>query len=158
MSSKWKIEVHFHNREHETVAVLKLPESEYCGTETIEQVVYPAMTKKIVELNWEGFGLWAGHEPIFKQTILDEVNYQRVSGSIVLDCEDHDCKWRAVMVPVIKENECILCYTVLSDANRSYPACFHSCTCTKCIRGLNKCPICRKPFRSRESIAKMSLV
>ena len=144
----WKIKINFHNKTHDIMAIVDM-DGYYYGTETIEQIVYPSLMKKLAELKWGGFGLWAQHEPIYKQTILDEISYQRsADGSIRLDCEDHNCRWRSITVPLIRNPECVICCVVLDDKNASYPTCFHSSTCKDCYKTLDKCPICRKPFKS----------
>ena len=123
----------------------------FTGTETLEQIIYPIMIKKLNDLDWNGFGLWAQHEPVFKQTILDEINYQRsADGLITLDCEDHNCLFRAITVPLVKNDDCLICCITLDNINRSYPTCFHSSTCKHCFKLLDKCPLCRKPFNSNE--------
>lgn len=156
MGSPWRITVHFHDKEHRLVSEMTFPETEYEGTETLRDVVYPELLGRIRELRWRGYGLWAGHEPLYEHTTLDEVNYQRSGdGRIQLDCEDHNCKSRSIRVPLIRHEECLICCDGLTDANRTYPLCFHSCVCVTCYGTLERCPLCRKPVRHGQSQIQM---
>jgi hypothetical protein len=149
--SNWKISIVFHNSSHTVVSVVDLLPTSYSGTEKIEDVVYPAMLERVRQLNWKGFGLWAQHEPIYKQTILDEINYQRKSdGAITLDCEDHACNYRAVLTPVVKSEECVICADPLKD-KLPVLMCFHQCVCASCFEKIDKCPVCRKPRKSNKA-------
>lgn len=145
---EWAISVHFNNGHHDRVATLELPRGRYTGTETLEDVVFPAMMDKLLEMKWQGFGLWAQHEAVHSTTTLDEINYMRKgSGEMVLDCEDHACHYRAVTVPVVQTSECVVCTVELNDANRHFPVCFHASVCRECEPKLSRCPTCRKPWR-----------
>lgn len=143
----WKIQINFNNSKHELVSKLELDEKYYIGTETIEEVVYPKMLERLQELNWKGFGLWAQHEAIFKYTTLNDINYQRKNGIVVLDCEDHNCKFRSITTPMVLEKECVICFVSLDDKNRIIPQCFHSCLCKECFKKCKECLLCKKTFK-----------
>ena len=95
------------------------------------------------ELGWAGFGLWAAHEAVKDDTIFDDVNYQRkADGTLLLDCEDHACRFRAITVAFVQEDKCVVCF---GDNNKKNGLqCMHFVTCSECWPKLRRCPLCRK--------------
>lgn len=143
----WKIIISCHDKSHCEVKKIELPHTEFTGDETIGEVVFPTLREELLKMKWPGYGLFAQHEPIHNTTPLNDINYQRkVDGTIILDCEDHDCRYRAITTPLIKEKECIICSEDLTNENRVTPMCFHSAYCKGCFATLTKCAICRKTF------------
>ena len=116
----------------------------YAGHLTLGEVVFPRMGQRLRELNWPGFALYAEHEPVYRHTTLDDLNYQRKNQKITLQCEDHNCQYRAVLTPVIESEECVVCFEPLNNSNRTGGLCMHRCACKNCFKLLDKCPICRK--------------
>ena len=57
-------------------------------------------------MNWPGFALYAEHEPVYRTTLLSDLNYQRLNKQqLVFQCENHDCKYRSL----IQTKECVVC-------------------------------------------------
>ena len=139
-----------HNSRHQVVHTINLEPQSLSGYETIGDIVIPTLHKELSILKWPGYGLFAQHEPIYKHTLLNDINYQRnADGALTLDCEDHNCQWRAVITPVIKAETCVICEIDLEDSNRVYPTCFHSSFCKTCYPQLKKCPLCSKTFNHK---------
>lgn len=134
-----------HNANHEVVNRIVLPDQQFTGNETIGNVIFPTLLEELSKMNWAGFGLFAQHEPIHNTTELNDINYQRtIDGTVILDCEDHNCQWRAIQVPMIQDAECAICLSEITNDKRIYPKCFHSCVCKNCYPIVERCPKCRK--------------
>ena len=141
--SKWKITIKFNNSHHEVQAILDYPEDDINGSTKVRAYVDPLMIAKLHELKWPGFGLWSAHEAITKDTVFDDISYQKNhDNSITFDCEDHDCKWRHIITKPIIEDECVICME--ANDKKHTLMCMHMCVCSKCWPSIDKCPMCRK--------------
>lgn len=150
--SLWKIVISCHNSKHEEVRRIVLPEQQLTGNETIGEVVLPTLREELLKMDWNGYGLFAQHEPIYNSTELNDINYQRtIDGTVVLDCEDHNCQWRAIRVPMIQDAECMICLGEIPNDSRVYPKCFHSCVCKTCYSTIERCPKCQKRWKFQPS-------
>jgi hypothetical protein len=85
---EWEVEIIFHNSKHEVVSRLKYERQIFSGSDRIRDRLDPLMMQRLRELSWPGFGLWAGHEPVTKETTFQDVAYQRkADGTMKFDCE-----------------------------------------------------------------------
>jgi hypothetical protein len=137
-----QLEIHFHNAMHETVHIERLS-PHVTGDDLVDAgQVHDAIVAAVKKLEWAGYGLWAQHEAVKKGiTIFDDIAYQRKNGLQVLDCEDHPCRFRAILVPVNRTEECVVCMEANDGCGL---ACMHMCCCKKCFAKIDRCPICRK--------------
>ena len=48
---------------------------------------------RLNELEWKGFGLWCGHDPVTKKTWFGDITYliKKETNTLTFDCEDHNC-------------------------------------------------------------------
>lgn len=144
-SKTCNIVILFKNSQHVVTDTLEL-EKQISGNENIHELIDDKMLPKLYEMKWPGYGLWAQHEPVTKETIWDDLAYQcKKSNKLVLDCENHNCTYRAIITPVVQVDECVVCL-VKRDPKKSWIslACMHACCCEECWEKLDRCPICRK--------------
>jgi len=139
----WAITILFNNSSHQEVSRLVMDPQTISGAKGVRDHVDEQMMARLGEMQWKGFGLWCGHEAVTKETIFDDVNYQRkADGTISFDCEDHNCQYRAIKVPVNRTEECVVCLN--KNDGRSTMLCMHMCCCSACFAKIDRCPICRK--------------
>lgn len=142
---KWKISIEMRNENHEVVSVLWFDDALIEGDTPIRKFVDPKMLPHMRSLTpmWMGFGLFAQHEPVKDLTTFDDVAYQRSDdGSLLLQCENHNCKYRPILTPVVKEPNCLVCGKV-NDV-RSCLLCMHYAACSACFATISACPKCKK--------------
>ena len=143
-TSMWRIEIQLRNSNHEVLQTIH-HEGEYDYSDIVRDKLDQYFIPELNKLKWCGFGLWSYHVAIEKTTIFAELNFLRESkGEIVLQCEDHNCQWRAMKISGAKYDECVVC---LDDKPcNKFPACGHASMCGKCYDACTQCPICRYPF------------
>jgi hypothetical protein len=147
----WHITVQCRNSQHQVAATLQVTH-EQKDNETLQAVLGDKLVAKLREMQWQGYGLWAQHEAIFLSTTLDDINYQRdAKGNITLQCENHACHYRAILVPPVTTQECVVCREAFTATTKPVtPLCFHMCVCTTCFAKIDKCPLCRKPLPEKK--------
>ena len=148
LDESFSIRIEFRNEQHQVVDVIELPKRKYEGWETLETVVFPDMKNYLRQNHWAGFALYAQHEPVYKHTTMDDLNYQRKDQRLVLQCENHNCQYRAVLCPVVQTEECVVCLEPITRTTSHGGMCMHFCTCKSCGKMLDKCPLCRKRYNT----------
>lgn len=142
---RWKVAIEMRNENHEVVSVLRFDEQLIEGDTPIRKFVDGKMLPHMRSLTpaWMGFGLFAQHEPVKEHTTFDDVAYQRTDdGSLLLQCENHNCKYRPILVPIVKEPTCLVCGKA-NDAKHCM-LCMHYVTCSVCFESITACPKCKK--------------
>lgn len=143
----WKIRIELRNEDHASVKVIE-HEGEYSYSDVIRDKLDPLFLPVLKELAWPGFGLWCWHIAVTKSTTFAEINFLRDSEKkVTLQCENHNCQWRAMKIANTKYDVCVVC---LEQApGKSMPMCGHNCVCDVCWPKLSACPVCRYPFKKK---------
>lgn len=97
MPKTWTIIIKFNNGHHIEQARITLGPIELENNQKIRDVIDKDMLAKLAELKWQGFGLWAYHVAITKDTQFEAVEHQLTEDGVVqFDCEDHVCHYRQI--------------------------------------------------------------
>jgi hypothetical protein len=143
-TSVWDLTVRFNQGHGNCVMTWKLGKQELAGTQyMIRDVLGAEYRVRLRQLGWPGVGLWAEHEPVKDATNLDDLAYLRgADGTLMLEAEDHNCRWRTIRVTPKVSDECVVCFEKLTRPVGTH--CMHMCCCSKCFDKVAACPVCRK--------------
>lgn len=141
----WKITVTLHNERHEVVGRISIPEASIPENTVVKHYILPHVRNTMIELKWKGFEMWAQHEALDNLTQFCDINYLRkADGTLNVDCENHHCSYRAILTPVVFEDECVICTNEMKSGEQKFLSCMHGCVCEDCFTKIDRCPICRK--------------
>lgn len=137
-------------KEHLVIHEEKMDPVTVTGDTKVYEVIEDVMMKTVREkLNWPGYGLWCGHEPVNRNYEFDDLRYLRKpDGSIIFEVENHECRYRPILIKPQKSEKCIVCLGP-NDGERSFN-CMHQCFCAGCAKDVKRCPLCRKRDVPRE--------
>uniref|UniRef100_A0A7S3Z7N4 RING-type domain-containing protein n=1 Tax=Lotharella globosa TaxID=91324 RepID=A0A7S3Z7N4_9EUKA len=139
----WQVRIEFRNGHHSVVRTLNLDLIKLPETMGVRSFVDPHMMPALKEMKWKGFGLWCGHEAVTEDTEFRDLAYQRTyDGFLLLQCEDHNCRYRPILVPQTTSPECVVCHG--KNDFGGMLACMHKAACKKCWPKLDNCPVCGK--------------